>query len=235
MIKYVLFDLDGTLLPMDQDVFTKAYMKELTTKMLPYGFEPKTLVAAVWNGMKAMLANQGTQTNEKAFWESFQNDLGENILEYKEIFDEFYRGEFNNLEKVCAFTPNAKETVELVISSGATPIVATLPAFSREAIEARLRWAGLDKDSFLFYTSYETCSYCKPNPGYYREILKKSGCKAEECIMIGNNVEEDMIAGETGMKLFLLTDCLINEKNKDISLYPHGGYSELKEHLKNIL
>ena len=153
MIKYVLFDLDGTLLPMDQDIFTQAYMKELTSKMLPYGFEPKALVNAVWNGMKAMLSNHGNQTNEQAFWESFQNDLGKEVLEFKEIFDEFYRNEFNNIKKVCTFTPDAKETVELVISSGAKPVVATLPAFPREAIEARLRWAGLDKDSFLFYTS----------------------------------------------------------------------------------
>ena len=27
MIKTILFDLDGTLLPMDQDVFTKSYFR----------------------------------------------------------------------------------------------------------------------------------------------------------------------------------------------------------------
>ena len=36
MIKYVLFDLDGTLLPMDQDVFVRAYFGALAKKLAPY-------------------------------------------------------------------------------------------------------------------------------------------------------------------------------------------------------
>ena len=36
-ITTVLFDLDGTLLPMDQDAFTKGYFKLLAKKLLPYG------------------------------------------------------------------------------------------------------------------------------------------------------------------------------------------------------
>ncbi len=31
-----LFDLDGTLLPMDQDAFMEAYFHALSLKMLPY-------------------------------------------------------------------------------------------------------------------------------------------------------------------------------------------------------
>ena len=41
MIKTILFDLDGTLLPMDQDAFTKAYFKSLSEYLLPFGYEPK--------------------------------------------------------------------------------------------------------------------------------------------------------------------------------------------------
>ena len=52
---------------------------------------------------------------------------------------------------------------------------------------------------------------------------------AEECLMVGNDVEEDMIAEALGMKVFLLTDCLLNKENRDISVYPHGGFSELLE------
>ena len=32
-LKMILFDLDGTLLPMDQDVFTESYFKLLCKKM----------------------------------------------------------------------------------------------------------------------------------------------------------------------------------------------------------
>ena len=44
----VLFDLDGTLLPMDQEAFTTGYFKLLAKKLAPHGYEPKSLVDAIW-------------------------------------------------------------------------------------------------------------------------------------------------------------------------------------------
>jgi len=41
-----------------------------------------------------------------------------------------------------------------------------------------------------------------------------------------------MIAQTVGMKVFLLTDCLLNKKERDISVYPHGGFSALLEYVK---
>ena len=58
--------------------------------------------------------------------------------------------------------------------------------------------------------------------------------KPEECLMVGNDVGEDMIARRLGMKVFLLTDCLINKHDEDISNYPHGGFDELSEYLKAL-
>lgn len=45
--------------------------------------------------------------------------------------------------------------------------------------------------------------------------------------MVGNDVDEDMVARTIGMQVFLLTDCLINKKNTDISDFPQGGFKEL--------
>ena len=68
MNRAYLFDLDGTLLPMDQDEFTKAYFDGLSKNLAPYGYEPKRLVGGVRHGTKAMVKNDGTQTNEQVFW-----------------------------------------------------------------------------------------------------------------------------------------------------------------------
>ena len=38
-LKMVLFDLDGTLLPMVMDEFTGGYFKMLAEKLNPYGYE----------------------------------------------------------------------------------------------------------------------------------------------------------------------------------------------------
>ena len=50
--------------------------------------------------------------------------------------------------------------------------------------------------------------------------------------MVGNDVGEDMIARDLGMQVFLLTDCLINRKEKDISVYPNGSFDELMDYIR---
>ena len=76
-------------------------------------------------------------------------------------------------------------------------------------------------------TTYEGSHYCKPNPDYYREVLSTIGLSPDECVMVGNDVGDDMVAEGLGIRVFLLTDCLINRGNADISVYPSGGVDEL--------
>jgi hypothetical protein len=52
--------------------------------------------------------------------------------------------------------------------------------------------------------------------------------------MIGNDVDEDMIAEQVGMTVFLLTDNVINRKNKDISRFSHGGFADLMGYIERI-
>ena len=63
----ILLDLDGTLLPMDNDAFTKGYFKLLAAKLSPHGYEPKQLVDAIWTGTAAMVKNDGARSNEETF------------------------------------------------------------------------------------------------------------------------------------------------------------------------
>ena len=52
---------------------------------------------------------------------------------------------------------------------------------------------------------------------------------ADECVMVGNDVKEDMVAAsKLGMRTFLLTDCLLNKDELDTSAYPQGGFEELR-------
>lgn len=71
-ITTVLFDLNGTLLPMNQEVFTKAYFNGICAKTAPLGYEPMSLVAAIWAGTAAMEKNDGGQCNKDAFWAGFE-------------------------------------------------------------------------------------------------------------------------------------------------------------------
>ena len=56
-LKAVLFDLDGTLLPMNQDEFIGAYFKELAKVACNETVTPETLKNMIWASTKAMVTN----------------------------------------------------------------------------------------------------------------------------------------------------------------------------------
>lgn len=233
-IKAVLFDLDGTLLPMDQDVFVERYFGLLALKLAPYGYDAKALIKAIWTGTGAMVKNDGAATNETVFWNTFSAQFDRDVIPDIPLFEEYYKNEFQSVQSVCGYTPDAAKAVELVKSKGMRVVLATNPIFPAIATESRMRWAGLNAEDFELYTTYENARHSKPNPEYYRDILQQMGIKAEECLMVGNDVTEDMIAQSLGMQVFLLTDCLINKENKDISLYPHGDFAALMDFMEAL-
>ena len=51
--------------------------------------------------------------------------------------------------------------------------------------------------------------------------------------MVGNDTGEDMVAKNTGMKVFLLTDCLINKTDSPEN-YPHGSFPELMKFISEL-
>lgn len=229
-----LFDLDGTLLPMDQDAFMEAYFRSLTMKMLPYGVEPERLTKAVFIGIKAMIENDGSMTNEQRFWSTFTGSEGEMMLKLKPVFEDYYRNEFIAAKKATVSAAESESCIRLLKEKGYTIVLATNPLFPRIATLNRIKWAGLSETDFDLITTYENSSYCKPNRGYYREILKKIGKKEADCIMVGNDIQDDMCTTELGMETYLLKDCLINKDALDISSYQQGYLTELLEYIRSL-
>lgn len=234
-IKTILFDLDGTLLPMDQDAFVKRYFGLLAKKLAPHGYDPKALVDAIWLGTAAMVKNDGSRTNEEAFWDDFSGRFGEQAREDLPLFDEYYRTDFPKVQDSCGYDPMAAETVAKIKQMGYRVALATNPIFPAIATETRIRWAGLKPEDFELYTTYENSRYCKPNPKYYEDIVKELGVDPQECLMVGNDAVEDLAAAQLGMKVFLLTPCLLNKNGIDISAYPNGGFPQLMDYIQNEL
>ena len=232
--KAVLFDLDGTLLPMDQDIFIKAYFGGIAAKLAPHGYDPKALIGAIWQGTEDMIKNGGSVTNEEAFWRRFCTIMGENSRKDEPIFEDFYKNEFQAVRNVCGFSEESKIIVDSLKARGIRRILATNPIFPRIATESRVRWAGLEPEDFELITTYENIGYCKPNPKYYEDILARQGLEPCECVMVGNDVGDDMVAEKLGMKVFLLTNDLINKGDADISVYPNGGFTELAKFINEL-
>ena len=233
-ITTILFDLDGTLLPMDQDTFISAYSGGLAMAIAPSGFDKATLGKALWAGISSMVKNDGNKTNEEVFNEAFSAVLGMNISNLQKSFDEYYVNEFPKVKNACGYEEKAADTVREIKNMGFRVALATNPFFPSTATEQRIGWTGLTPADFEIYTTFEDYHFCKPNLDYYREVMANLGVDPEECLMVGNDVGEDMITEQLGCKVFLLTKCLINKENKDISVYPHGDLDDLLAFIKAL-
>lgn len=233
-IKAILFDLDGTLLPMDQEAFTHGYFKELAAAVAHLGIEPQKLIKLVWAGTEAMIKNDGQKTNETVFWDTFAALSGVDTAVFKPVCDQFYSHEFHRAKRFTGENPRAAEAVRLAHEKADKVVLASNPLFPLVGHATRLSWVGLKPEDFDLVTSYETDSYCKPNPAYYTAICQRLGAAPEECLMIGNDETEDMYAASSiGMKGYLITDCLLPAKNFTWT-GSRGTFSEMLAYLQTL-
>lgn len=236
-LKAVLFDLDGTLLSMDQDHFIETYLDAIARHLAAYGYDPARFAKALWKGTGAMIKNDGSRKNEEVFWDTFRALFPErDIASDLPRFEEFYETKFDSVGPVVAtLDPRSKQTVDFVRSRGLRTALATAPLFPSIATEKRIAWAGLSTDDFELFTTYENSSYAKPSLEYYKFVCGQMGLSPEECLMVGNDVSDDMVAEKLGMKVFLLTDHLVNREGADISVYPNGSFEALCEYIDSLI
>jgi len=230
----LLFDLDGTLLPMDNDHFTKGYFKHLLPH-LAHLHAPEQLAAQIWKSTEAMVRSDDPNlTNEQVFKADFLAALQGTESDYWPIFEDFYASAFGELSHLSQPTPLAREIVQTAVDKGYRVVLATNPLFPRSAILHRMRWANIHDLPFELVTDFESMHFCKPNPNYYREILQKIETASESAMMIGNDAFEDLIAGKLGLKTYWVTDCAI-ESERSLPFDHKGTLEELLRFIKEEL
>lgn len=235
MLQAILFDLDGTLLPMDNDIFTKTYFHYLAAAAAQWGYtDAKLLVQAVWSGVEAMVQNDGSCTNYDAFWHSFGSIMGEDSLRDIPKFSAFYENDFHRARSVTGSAPLARRAVELAHQKAERVILATNPIFPANGDATRLSWIGLSMKDFDWVTDYQNSCHCKPNPAYYQDILDQFRLDPARCLMIGNDVQEDVIAAEAvGISAYLLSDHMIHRTDAPV-LCPRGTYGDMVAYLETL-
>ena len=237
MINTILFDLDGTLLRFKQDEFIEAYFNRLAGVFLKLGLDPECSIKAVWAGTGAMVKNDGRKLNIERFWETFKkvsNISEDRLRDVEAACDAFYINDFNSVKSIVDHCDIPKFIVRKMKDKGYTVILATNPLFPECGVISRLGWGDIDTNTFSLITHYANSSFCKPNLDYYREILEKTGKKPEQCLMIGNNPAEDMIAQALGMQVFLVTDYMENDSGIDITKIRHGSLSDMETFLLSM-
>ena len=213
----VFFDLDGTLLPVDTKEFMQTYMASIGRFMAEHGLDAHAGGEALFAGVMAMGQNVGDVTNRDAFWKVFCERMGKTVEEWEPLFNEYYLTRFDEVGSVAQANPDAARAVRALKERGYRLAVTTMPMFPQVAVEARLRWAGLDPQDFEFLTTYENSTSVKPYEAYYTEAL----------LMVGNHNREDGGATKVGCDIYFVTDHLIEtEDGLDVSARKHGTMAE---------
>ncbi len=206
----ILFDLDGTLLPMDTEAFTQGYFRLLAKAVAPLGITPEAMISALWSGIRAMMVNDGRRSNRERFWEVFSAETGVAQALCEPICDRFYTEGFHQARAFTGDNPLAVEAMRLARQKADKVILATNPLFPLPGQTTRMSWVGLRPSDFDLVTSYEGDRFCKPNPAYYQDICDRLSLDPARCLMIGNDEREDMLAAHSlGMAGYLVTDCLL--------------------------
>ncbi len=206
----VLFDLDGTLIESRMHLFLPAYYDGLHACVSQL-IAREPFIAHLRRATRAMVENDGRATNEEVFSAAFYPLAGRSREELQPLFDRYYESGYASLRRLTSRIPGAVETVRLASDLGLRLALATNPLFPATAIFQRVRWAGLHESDFDLVTTYENSRASKPNLLYYEHILDALGCRAEECVLVGDE-EWDMVASHLGIRTFLVRSSATERK-----------------------
>jgi HAD superfamily hydrolase (TIGR01549 family) len=225
----LLLDLDDTLLGNPMDAFLPGYLQELSRCMSRYA-EPNSMIKSLMAGTRQMIANlQPDQTLEQVFDGVFYPSLNITRPEVQSALDGFYAYDFPKLRSLTQFRPQAVDLVEGALARGYTVGIATNPLFPRTAILQRLSWAGitLDKYPIALVPDFETFHFAKPNPHYYAEFLARLGWPEEPVVMVGDDLENDVLpAQRLGLPIFWTPNQAVSSSASTQAL-PQGELSDL--------
>lgn len=212
MIKALLCDLDGTLLHMDTDHFIEQYIRHLLPR-IAHLVPPDRFAKQLMSSTLAMVNNNDPAvTNQEAFFADFFPKIGLSADTLMPIFDDFYENHFRHLHGFTRTVPEARALLKAAVDRELGLAIVTNPVFPLSAIRQRVEWAGIGDFEFRLVTSYENMHFCKPLTQYYQEVVDLIGLRPEECLMVGNDVDEDLVAADLGIKTFLVEDCLVNRR-----------------------
>jgi FMN phosphatase YigB (HAD superfamily) len=202
---------------------------------LAHVVDKERIVQQIWKATMDMIENEDPdQLNIDVFKRSFFAETGLEEAQIWPLFDEFYENVFGNLRHLTQPTDISREICRIALDKGYELVLATNPIFPELAIRHRMRWAGIDDIPFRLVTTMENSRYCKPNPKYYVEILDKLDRSPFECMMFGNDVQEDGVAGKIGMQTFLVTDHLIDRGRGHLEFTHHGRLADVLRFVQDL-
>jgi FMN phosphatase YigB (HAD superfamily) len=229
----LLLDLDDTLLNTNLQAFIPAYFHSLSKELTPHA-APDIMLRALLKGTHSMNESDDfSRTLQDVFEAEFYPQLNVSRGEIEPAIERFYDNVFPNLGGLTTQVLDAKTFVDWAIAKGYRVAIATDPLFPRMATYHRLRWAGFDPTQFELVSSFENFHFTKTHPAYYAEVLGRMGWPEGPILMVGNDLERDIIPSKKlGLAAFHVDVESAPGLEKDAQ--PRGTLSDLIQWLDSI-
>lgn len=229
----LLLDLDDTLLNTNLQAFIPAYFHSLSKELTPHA-APDIMLRALLKGTHSMNESDDfSRTLQDVFEAEFYPQLNVSRGEIEPAIERFYDNVFPNLGGLTTQVLDAKTFVDWAIAKGYRVAIATDPLFPRMATYHRLRWAGFDPTQFELVSSFENFHFTKTHPAYYAEVLGRMGWPEGPILMVGNDMERDIIPSKKlGLAAFHVDVESAPGLEKDAQ--PRGTLSDLIRWLDSI-
>ncbi|MEA3362293.1 MAG: HAD family hydrolase [Thermodesulfobacteriota bacterium] len=235
-IEAILFDLDGTLLRANMKEFIQQYLRGLAAYCADL-VEPERFEKALLTIIRDLIHTEGDgfTTNEERVYSQMHRELAIPETMLRESLTQLKEQGLDRLQGFIRPIPLAGQIVKECRSKGIPLVLATNPVFPKFMIQARLKWAELEEDSFTYLTSYENSHYCKPHAGYFHAIADQLGISPENCLMVGNDINHDLAAVAVGMKTFLVDTWLVDRDGPEWPCEHRGDHGSLQKFLQEQL
>jgi FMN phosphatase YigB (HAD superfamily) len=228
----ILLDLDDTLLNTNLEAFIPAYFQALARDLAPH-IAPELMFKALLSGTGLMNESRDfSRTLEEVFADDFYPQLNVSRGELDDAIENFYDNIFPTLSGLTTQNSRAKPFVDWAFSQGYRIAIATDPLLPRKATYHRLRWAGFDPGQFELVTSYEHFHFSKSYPAYYAEVLGRLGWPEGPVIMVGNDMQRDIIpAKKLGLATFHIDEGAASMSGPEADF--HGDLQDLRAEIES--
>ena len=228
----LLLDLDDTLLNTNLESFVPAYFQALAKALAPQ-VAPELMFRALISGTRMMSESEDfSHTLKEVFDSEFFSQLNAPRDAIESAIENFYDNVFPTLAELTSQKPEAKPFVDWASSQGFRIVIATDPILPRKATYHRLRWAGFDPQQFELVSTYDHFHFSKTHPAYYAEALGRMGWSDGPVLMVGNDLERDILpAKKLGLAAYHVDDESASRSGPEAGV--RGNLADLRRWLES--
>jgi len=190
-ITTVFLDAGGVILDEAEHEDARA---ELAVEILSPAV-PGYSVSQYWSDIEQPVTVLCPSAYQYVFWKYLKNDRSQ----FEKLFGSF-KEKWKQIRPPLKLNAGLDKEVRAICKNFKIGIAGQ---YGKDVLELLEKHSILDCFSYRF--TQDDFSITKPDPRYFEQILKKCGVKPEECIMVGDRIDKDVIpARQVGMKTILV-------------------------------